>query len=252
MSRDEEEMAKMLREIPDGTPDSDHVDDGLLIAYVRGTIDEARREDIDRHLTSCADCRALVADYGDPISPETKAWAKEKLATGHRRRWPVATGVAVAAAVLLFAFLPRPKTDTDRVPEYEIAAMLGGVAKMRGPAVGGGVFVPTSRVRWILRPTGAKMPDAHLRVFVARGDRIVEVATPAYDRGASGTIRFESNAEDLLGREFGARIVHFAVVSKIDDGPLFAGARDALELGPHRWLTSRVEYRAQIPKEENQ
>ncbi|MEQ9503146.1 MAG: zf-HC2 domain-containing protein [Deltaproteobacteria bacterium] len=252
MSRKDEEIDRMLREIPDVETDGEHLDDRDLVAYARGRVDDDRREPIEAHLATCAECRALAADYGEPVSSELSDFAKGALKQRRSRRWPAVATIAVAAAALLFVFLPRPDT-TSALPSYALNAPLGGVVQMRGDEAPGDVFVPTSRVRWLLRPSTAPNAPVRLRVFVSpvgAPEQLVEVANPAYDVGATGIVRYEADAEALLGRDFGTRTIHFALTSEGEAAAAYSGARDALTIGPHQWLTSRLDYRARAPKEE--
>ena len=42
---------------------SNHLNDQQLIGYIHQTLTDAEREEIDRHLAECGQCRALLGDY---------------------------------------------------------------------------------------------------------------------------------------------------------------------------------------------
>ena len=92
-----------------------------LAEYVEGSLDTTGREEIERHLVSCADCRAVVA--------ETMAFERAEAGSGTRparaavmpfraRRWMAGVVAALAAAAALFV--------AARVEQSEWVARLFG------------------------------------------------------------------------------------------------------------------------------
>lgn len=238
MSTDKE-IDEVLSAVPDSPPTEAHLDDGLLLAYQRGEANAEEREEIEQHLARCADCRALQAEYGKPLPPPLRDWALHKT-PNRRARWAPLLGLAVAAAIAAFVLLPRGPAS---LPGYSVSGPMGGVAMMRSDTQGSDIFVPTSQIKWLLKPA-QKTKQANLRVFVeASKGQVREVgANPTVTK--AGIIRYETEARALLGEDFGMRTVHLVVVPK-HTARAFQGSIEDLRraLGAHRWLTTRVDYR---------
>ncbi len=237
MSTDKE-IDEVLSTVPERPPAQTHLDDGLLLAYQRGEVSDEEREEIEEHLARCAECRALQAEYVQPLPVPLRDWALNK--TPKRKApWAPLIGLAVAAAIAAFVLLPRDPA----LPGYSVSGPMGGVAMMRSDIEGSDIFVPTSQIKWLLKPA-QKAKQAHLRVFVeASKDQVREVgANPTITK--TGVIRYETEARALLGEDFGVRTVHLIVASK-PASRAFQGSIEDLRraLGAHRWLTTRVDYR---------
>ena len=97
-----------------------HLDELLIGDYVDDALDAARRAEVDRHLTACAECRQLVADFAeirhlagslDLREPPARAWSRlertidldakhtEVERDGFSRKWGI--WLAAAAALVL-------------------------------------------------------------------------------------------------------------------------------------------------------
>jgi len=110
---------------------STHPDPEQLSAYIDGELPDRERDDLEQHLTGCADCsatlRALRATRADmramsaPVPSEQESWAlraainkaRRRPATRYRR-WTVAAGsvAAVAAAVVVFVNVGQTSKST--------------------------------------------------------------------------------------------------------------------------------------------
>jgi hypothetical protein len=90
---------------PRGDVAFDHVDAGMLAAYIHGAASSVEREAINRHIVTCADCRDALSDsalavaeesgVGQAVVPQPRPF--------RRRRWVIGTasGLAAAAALVL-------------------------------------------------------------------------------------------------------------------------------------------------------
>lgn len=88
----------------------------ILGAYVLGALEPAERRAAERHLASCADCRAEYAEFAglpvqldrirpddprlEPVPPSPDLYARVAAAAQPRRRRPVLLAAAAAAVVL--------------------------------------------------------------------------------------------------------------------------------------------------------
>jgi hypothetical protein len=87
----------------------DHLDAGIVAAYVDGTVDPARLGGVEGHLADCAICRREVME-GTRMLRGRRPW----------KRWSVMGTVAAAAAVLLLIAQP------GRVPESQDPVIRAG------------------------------------------------------------------------------------------------------------------------------
>lgn len=247
----EEDIDEMLRTVPEPINAGAHVDDGVLIAYRDRSLADEERERIDEHLSACAHCRGLVAAYGAPVPAGLDAWAEDKIvAAAKRRSWPrrAAVGLAALAAAAAVLIVMRPGANAD-LPGYTLSAAAGGVATTRGAPSHTNVFVPTSKVRWLVEPNETTTGEFHLRVFVdGDDDQLVEVTRRGeIESGATGVLRFRADAAELWGARYGERTIHFVITASADPPSSdFVGSEEALRTGlpAHRWLTARATYQS--------
>ncbi|MEQ8274530.1 MAG: zf-HC2 domain-containing protein [Deltaproteobacteria bacterium] len=252
MNDDEADVDAVLRRVSQGPAPDDHADDGRLAAYGRGEVTGEERESIERHLVACSECRQLLADYDPNVTAAEVELAQDKLPQprSRRRRRTAVAATLVAAAVTVVALLPKRE-----LPAFSAEGPLGGVARVRGEEPTNTLFVPSSHLRWLLRPE-TPTSDVALLVFVETSDApgvLRAGPTPTIETGPSGVIRYEVRAEALLGRAFGPRTIHL-VLTTADEAPrpTPSGSRDEVEraLGPHRWMTWTIDYRSKSPWEE--
>jgi hypothetical protein len=111
----------------------------------------------------------------------------------HRRRWPwrVALPVALAASLIL-AFLV-PWHGSAPLPVYDLR-LAGSTRTERSsdPHPGGAgpaVFADGNRFELLLTPETSAGPDVEIRVFVASGESLEELAAPPPSRSRDGAVR---------------------------------------------------------------
>lgn len=241
----------------DGADDDDAIDVARLMAYRAGELSADETAQIDAQLADDPEARALLRQLAEPVPPFLAAWGQRetrKALGAQRRRWigPAVT-VALAAAVALFVFVPRP----DRAPDYRIDAVRGVQAEVRGdaPPVSGGRVDPDSVLVVALAP-GADGPSAAppARAFVETLDgRLSAAPVDAIVVGEGGALRFEAPVAELFGRSaeaFGPRVVWIAVggeaaaLAALDRQPAKAAREGAQDV---RWLSVQVRY-GEAPK----
>jgi hypothetical protein len=90
-------------------PDAGHLDAVETAAFVNGSLDAPARAGVVEHLNSCEECRDEVMDASRIAStlPARHRW------------WAPVTGVAIAASLLVFLFLPRVGTRATS-PEVHV------------------------------------------------------------------------------------------------------------------------------------
>jgi hypothetical protein len=101
------------------TWDAGHPDAETLAAYVDRRLSEQARDTVERHVSTCEDCRFVLADTVAVVELERGTvphW-------GASVRWPlvsgVAAGLAAAAAVVLVITYPRLFGGSGRTAELE-------------------------------------------------------------------------------------------------------------------------------------
>ena len=235
-------------------PSTDHVDDGVLVAFRAGALTEDAAAAVAAHLDRCGACRALAEALGEPLSAALLERAERSLA--QPRSWfggaraGVAAGLLAAAAAIVLVFA-LPEGASERPPEYALAGPFGAVQETRGETVAQGtpVFLSTSRIRLGLAPAedlvGA--PPA-VAVFVSEPGGALRAAPPAsLTAGIGGAWRFETEAGPLFGDETGLRHLHVVVAADAADLLALEGRRaaDVRDEPALRWSTIVVDYRVE-------
>lgn len=139
---------------------SHHISSARLVGYIHQTLDDAEREDIDHHLSVCAECRARLDDHealqrrvtyglmGDlrrarPSPRMSFASLAPRLKKGRRLAalWMVAREMSVVAAVIVIALLaPLIMTDSLRLDQLLDAGSGSGIAVTGGNLQRTGVY----------------------------------------------------------------------------------------------------------------
>jgi hypothetical protein len=240
------QVAQLRPVDPTECVDEPEFDPGRLLAWQAGAEDE----DAVRHLGACAACRTLlagleplseaaveraVAEVVEPVAvadapsrPPVVAAQEDKRPPTPPRRWvpwlllPSATLAAAAATVVTLAgrhLPPPPAVYGDEVT--------GGVKTSRSTtAPAGHVFLPHSRLRWVIRPWTAVTPAPQARVFRVEGDRLVALPPELVRVQEGGTVVVEGPGAQLLG-EKAARVVllvalawEIEALDRLADAPL--------------------------------
>jgi len=155
-------------------PDSAHLTDEELAAYVDRGLDRAERARAERHLVDCDDCRAIVAEVGRTLAVPLP---------GRRRRVVWIGGVALAAAAAItLAVLPRGPEPLGT-----------GADSARAP---GGNGEDVARFAARTPASGATVvPDTLSFAWESQGDGTVYQLTISDERGAvAWTHRTESTS----------------------------------------------------------
>jgi hypothetical protein len=233
----DEEVEALLKEIPPQSASGPCIDDGLLLAHREGR-SGAQSETVERHLSTCSSCRALLAEL-DQVSPPMETWALATLR--RRRRWPAIGAITALAAGVLLGLILLPR---DELPGYELRGPLGGVRTTRGAEGESKLFVPGSIFSFVLRPERRVEEQVSLLVFVDAPEGLT--LHRSLD-AASGGFRFEARAQELFGERYGVRKVHAAIVRGRTEGPL-EGTEEQIRrrLRSHRWMSMEIEYRASV------
>lgn len=106
----------------------------VLGAYIDGTLDPGRVEDVTRHVTRCATCRVAIENV-------VEAWDEElpvpRPRFGSRVRWIAAVAAALIVALLVFVRRdPRPAPQFDPIAQLVAAAPVS--ARSIEPRLSGG------------------------------------------------------------------------------------------------------------------
>ncbi len=245
-SHPDEEVDGLLASLPAGArPDEAECDDGLLLAYRRGHLDEAATASVESHLVRCRQCRRLLACLAEELDERHVRWAMEQVGPARGARWRWVGPVLAVAAALLVVVLVWPERPGDGLPEYTSTGPLGGVQATRATGEPSDVFAPHSTLRIDVRPAGpvAGEPPA-VRVFTSRpGGPLKAAPRDVVVPGLGGAFRVEAPAARLCGAQPGPCRVHIAVGADVTPlaGRPAAEARAAFS---GRWLTVRLQVRA--------
>ncbi len=187
----DDELDALLRAIPDDEPTAEPIDDGKLLA-----LDEATEAMLARN----REARDLLAELRRPVSEATLAQGEAAFRGSRRRRQlaRVTMGAGSLAAAALLAVMVWPAGGAPALDgHYTLEGPTGGVATERGEGPASEVFVPDSRLRLVARPDGPAAPST-IRVFAARGGRLVEATSPEIVSGPRGGARVEIRAGALF------------------------------------------------------
>lgn len=224
----DDELDAILGRMPVAQMERTHVDDGRLLAWRAGELPGEDAEAVERHLVDCAECRALLAAYAEPVPPVLERWAEEAIPSpgrsglaralqqpAGRRRW-VGAGVGgsvLAAAAALVLVVGR---GAEPVPDgYALDPLAGRVAETRAAPADPAelpTYAPGTVVRTVIRPERPVPPDQvpRLTVVVERGGRRRVVTPDRLEATEAGAIRVEVRAERLFERP-GLSILHFVL-----------------------------------------
>lgn len=253
MNRTDAEIDALLRLLP-ADP---HGDDGVLRAYSSGVLPEAEAAALEAHLAACEHCRGLVESLAMPVPEATLAWAEARVVAPvrvRRRVWAFGgvAGALALAALLLVVLRPfAGREAAPSLPDFEVAALRGGVQSVRGDAPAlTRTFLPQSTLRLDVRPVRALPRGISLaaRAFAVGPDGTLSALPPdALVSGEGGALRVEGRIEVLFGASPGPRTVVVAVAA---DAGLLAGLEGASEGAARRtssdirWVSVPLEVRS--------
>lgn len=222
-SPDDDELDRALRrpsaswaEAP-ATAEAAPVDDGVLLAYLDGRLDEAARDAVEARLADDPEARALLrALSAARATPDLAAARRAQSALeaqAPKRRVAVWGAVAVAAAAAVVVGVALWQRPPDPPGVWRVEGPFGGVQAARSADAGaGGVFLPHSRLRVDLVPAVPPTSDVQVAAYVAApGDPLRRLPSPAVEVHASGALRVTGRADALLGMPPGPRTLWVVV-----------------------------------------
>ncbi len=232
--------------------DNSDIDDGKLLAYARGTLNEEQVEAVEAHLATNANSRELLAAMRQVPSQELSSWAEQQvLRAGQgtkKRPWSVGllATVAVAAAVL---FTVKPKDAGFELPAYTLEGPLGGVHAQRAAGDATQTFLPDSYLEFVLRPEEATEADRKLYVFNKTESGYVPVRMASQQR--RGTYSIRTQLKDSFLDSFGEKDIYFLVCKPgTEDSSKTLKQADFDSLSKHCpvRLRAQIEYLQHLPK----
>lgn len=227
---------RLLDAVPEGETSDAPIDDGLLMAFRRGELDDATAAEVAGRLARDPEARALLVALAEAErGSEAMTVARVVRRQGSNRRGWLAGGAAVvvALAAALALFVMRPTA-----PEFSLDGPYGGLAETRGEETISRTFVPGNRLQLFARPA-APLQSAPGCVGVIEG---ADGRQTAVDRrfvrvAPNGVCRLDAPVEALFAT-FGRYSVSLVM---LDGGPVPDGI-------PRRekgiWLVEKIEYRS--------
>jgi hypothetical protein len=228
MTNDERREA-LLRRLPSATAepldDDEHVDDGVLVAWRAGRLDEPQTASVDRHLADCRPCRALALELSVPV-PESLARTAVELGTARSRPRPTfapyaAVAGLLAAAALAVVFLTRPANEGQGpVQGWQVRGPLGGLADARSTDDDRVThqFAPGATLRVLVEPGPNATRDAEVEPYTVDADGLLRAAPGLrLERGPTGIVRLSGTISEVFGGRTGS--VKLAVVLRPRGGP---------------------------------
>lgn len=163
------------------------------------------------HLVECDYCRRLMADLRRSTDTELRIFVDKM--PSKRLPWGVGVGIAAAAAAIFLMFA----RSIDRPPAYEAGPLTGAKVDVRG-ASDGTIFLPQSRVEWVIRPLVPLDNPPAARAFYLEADQVLhQLPASALTRVEGGTLVLEGIIKNLVGD---AQPKQFLVVLATDDQDL--------------------------------
>lgn len=212
------DIDKLLRAVPDSEGEEPHLDDGIVLQYIRGQVTEKQTKAIEAHLAVCADCRALLVSLAEPVPPAVIERALASAPAAARPPWaPALVGGLIAAAIGAVFLVSGPSGPSPDFAAYEVEGPFGAVATNRGtsaPDDGPPRFAATSVLSLVFvteRPP-AVPPAITLYVNEGQGELKRVDVEPYVDVDPSvGSIALEIPVAQLFSREPGPRSVHWVL-----------------------------------------
>jgi hypothetical protein len=228
MTNDERREA-LLRRLPSAAPslpdDDEHVDDGVLVAWRAGRLDEPQTASVDRHLSDCRPCRALALELSVPV-PDSLVRTAVELGTARSRPRPTfapyaAVAGLLAAAALAVVFLTRPPSEGQGpVQGWQVRGPLGGLADARSADDDRVThqFAPGAILRVLVEPGPNATRDAEVEPYVVDGEGRLRAATGLrLERGPTGIVRLSGTVSEVFSGRIGS--ARLAVVLRPRGGP---------------------------------
>lgn len=234
----------------------EHIDDGILMAWRAGQVDDTTRAAVDAHLAACPPCRALLVELAEPV-PESLLEAAEtrgrallpRVAPSPPRRrvvW-VAPLLAAAAALVWVLLRPAPPAEHPTVGGWSLTALEGGLAAARDPKrPGSNVFTPDGRIKLLLTPGPGGPGEASAEVYLLGSEHTLRPAPGLVrETGPTGIVRFTGLAADVFGQEYGPHIL-FVLIDRPHGDTVTGRSPDAARAArpDAQWIEVAVEYRA--------
>ena len=171
------------------TPMTDqHLPVSTIVAYVDNTLDDDARVAADRHLASCADCRAELTEVSDlvvglPIARRSRSWG-------------VAGGVVAAAGLIGVLFLMPAQTSGPAATTERTTAPSASTLEIVQPAASS-PFVASRDAAIVWR---AVEPRATYRVTITDTTGATRWTTETSDTVAAlpASVRLEAGARYFL------------------------------------------------------
>lgn len=204
------------------------MDDGLLLGYLAGALDDDGVEAVEAALVESGPARAqlrALAAAQTALGPAEFAAAESAFPKGTSARWTrwAAIGGALAAAALVFFFV-RP---ADPGVSWRMDGPRGGVQLKRAEKVESTVFLPHSKFSVDLVPSG-EADQLPVRVYVVAQDQLQQ-RTTTVTRSAQGAIQVVATGQTLFGDQPGQRRVWIVLGDPaLDKRP--TSAIDALDM----------------------
>lgn len=217
------------------------IDDGLLIRFRRGELDDATAASVAGRLARDPAARALLvaqaeAERGSDAMTVARVMSRQRPAG--RRGWLAAgAAVAVALAAALALFVMRPTA-----PQFALDGPYGGVAESRGEETVSRTFVPGNRLQLFARPDAPlATPPGCLGVVQAADGRETAVDRRFVRVAPNGVCRLDAPVEALFPT-FGRYAVSLVLLptGSVPDG--------IPRRGDGIWLVEKIDYRsAELP-----
>lgn len=199
MNEGDEQLDRVLRRVPSSEGGGACADDGDLLAYQKGTLAPEKVEPLELHLAACGECRTLLLELSRPLALPARTRAEVafsgRTAGGRRGPWLGALGLAMAAALALFALMPRTLPPL----EYRLEGPLGGIKGDRGEGPASLTFAPNGTLRFLLRPERGGASDARPYVLrIEADDRLVDVTGTEWLVTDDGGVRWSAPVQRVV------------------------------------------------------
>lgn len=234
----------------DREPPEDDLDDGIILAWQAGRLDEQTTAQVEEVMASDPEARARALALSDSVvSDEALSRAVAVGPSRGRPAW-LPSFAAAAAAVMAVGIWWGTRGEEGPDFSYTPSALLGAAQSMRSPTAPAArpIYLPDNTLMVKLRPAKAQDAAPAVHVFAARaGEALTTRRDFVVESAAGGGLTLSAPARALFGDAFGPWRL-FIVLGEVPEGTGGRPEAEARARAPKaQWIPLELEYAPTLP-----